>query len=363
MSDPVTNLEIEDVLSSIRRLVAEGDKLRASTTAEPAPEPKTPDPMAEAPEAKAPEPAEKFVLTSALRVDEEPKSTVLLWDDVEPEQDTVDAEQDEKPQEAAIEAEDHQDAEPDDSGLLHSDDAPEQSDFADDIADDDEQHLDAPSAEQDQDNDDTLSFTEETSGDISVSEPEVDSPAEGRSRLETTIAELEAAITGQQDEWEPDGSEATPVMDWATDPAEATFLSTRQAANTDEIEDAQEVEDAEDQTTKEPLVLRASPVVEETSDDEISPEPEQLSEQADIVEDLSDDLDRSEPGALDGELEETLTAYLEEDEILDEETLRNLVVEIVRQELQGTLGERITRNVRKLVRREIYRVLSSQEFD
>jgi len=35
----------------------------------------------------------------------------------------------------------------------------------------------------------------------------------------------------------------------------------------------------------------------------------------------------------------------------------------VRSELQGALGERITRNVRKLVRREIYRVLSSQEFE
>ena len=48
---------------------------------------------------------------------------------------------------------------------------------------------------------------------------------------------------------------------------------------------------------------------------------------------------------------------------LDEDALRNLVVEIVRQELQGALGERITRNVRKLVRREIHRMLISQEFD
>ena len=40
-----------------------------------------------------------------------------------------------------------------------------------------------------------------------------------------------------------------------------------------------------------------------------------------------------------------------------------MVAEIVRQELQGTLGERITRNVRKLVRREIHRALTSQDFD
>lgn len=47
--------------------------------------------------------------------------------------------------------------------------------------------------------------------------------------------------------------------------------------------------------------------------------------------------------------------------ILDEEMLRQMVVEIVRQELQGALGERITRNVRKLVRREIQRALTSQD--
>lgn len=48
---------------------------------------------------------------------------------------------------------------------------------------------------------------------------------------------------------------------------------------------------------------------------------------------------------------------------IDEETLRQMVVDIVRQELQGALGERITRNVRKLVRREIHRMLISQDFD
>jgi len=51
----------------------------------------------------------------------------------------------------------------------------------------------------------------------------------------------------------------------------------------------------------------------------------------------------------------------EEEGILDEETLRELVTDIVRQELQGALGERITRNVRKLVRREIHRALTSHD--
>lgn len=47
--------------------------------------------------------------------------------------------------------------------------------------------------------------------------------------------------------------------------------------------------------------------------------------------------------------------------ILDEEALRELVADIVREELQGALGERITRNVRKLVRREIHRALTAQD--
>ncbi|WP_088622240.1 hypothetical protein [Oceanicola sp. 22II-s10i] len=47
--------------------------------------------------------------------------------------------------------------------------------------------------------------------------------------------------------------------------------------------------------------------------------------------------------------------------MIDEEALRDMVAEIVRQELQGALGERITRNVRKLVRREIQRALTAHD--
>ncbi|TMV09613.1 hypothetical protein FGK63_00660 [Ruegeria sediminis] len=46
---------------------------------------------------------------------------------------------------------------------------------------------------------------------------------------------------------------------------------------------------------------------------------------------------------------------------LDEEALRILVADIVREELQGALGERITRNVRKLVRREILNALATRD--
>ncbi|WP_089268581.1 hypothetical protein [Puniceibacterium sediminis] len=42
---------------------------------------------------------------------------------------------------------------------------------------------------------------------------------------------------------------------------------------------------------------------------------------------------------------------------IDELMLRDLVADVVRQELQGVLGDRITRNVQKLVQREIQRTL------
>ncbi len=45
------------------------------------------------------------------------------------------------------------------------------------------------------------------------------------------------------------------------------------------------------------------------------------------------------------------------------EALRALIIEIVHEELASDLGERMTRNVRKLVRREINRVLTSRELE
>jgi hypothetical protein len=49
--------------------------------------------------------------------------------------------------------------------------------------------------------------------------------------------------------------------------------------------------------------------------------------------------------------------------VLDEAALQDIVRQTLRQELQGDLGERITRNVRKLVRAEINRALLSRDLD
>ena len=49
--------------------------------------------------------------------------------------------------------------------------------------------------------------------------------------------------------------------------------------------------------------------------------------------------------------------------LADEEALRALVSEVVREELRGALGDRITRNVRRMVRREIAMELGARTLD
>lgn len=62
--------------------------------------------------------------------------------------------------------------------------------------------------------------------------------------------------------------------------------------------------------------------------------------------------------------EDGLDLFSQDDEaIIDMEMLRDLISDVIREELQGPLGERITRNVRKLVRQEIARALEAQKFE
>lgn len=49
--------------------------------------------------------------------------------------------------------------------------------------------------------------------------------------------------------------------------------------------------------------------------------------------------------------------------MLDEDALREIVRQIIREELSGALGERITRNVRKLVRVEINRAMTTSSLE
>jgi hypothetical protein len=134
------------------------------------------------------------------------------------------------------------------------------------------------------------------------------------SELTAKIAALETAIAKTVDQWEPDGTgrdayagTQSPSMPWQDDiELDATGTPAQTAAVTEAAE------------TVEPPVLERA--------------------------------------------EEALDEAVEE-QLIDEEVLRSIVVEIVRSELQGALGERITRNVRKLVRREIHRALVAKSLE
>ena len=79
------------------------------------------------------------------------------------------------------------------------------------------------------------------------------------------------------------------------------------------------------------------------------------------------DSDADEPFAfadtLDGDVAYAADEVSADEAVLDEEALRELVSRMVREELQGVVGERITHNVRRMVRREISRALSLQSFE
>ena len=79
--------------------------------------------------------------------------------------------------------------------------------------------------------------------------------------------------------------------------------------------------------------------------------------------------DRTEPlpvDRIDGESDAATAPYNlfgDAESGIDEEALRDMVAEVVQQELQGALGERVSRNIRALVRREIARALEERNLD
>ena len=285
MSDPVTNVEIEDVLSSIRRLVSESGGAQAEVRKaskifeNKAPEPET---GAETP-AEKPAVLDKLVLTPSLRLAEAPETVAESEDTSEPE-----AEVEAEPEiEAADEVEHATEA------VEHH---AEVSEEAQPEAVSEESAERAAETEQ----------TPEQSADEHVNAPEGES-------LKDRIEQLEAAVSSQDGEWEEENDESVETLQW------------------------------EDHGT------------DGTSDENMSA-PEAFAEH-------HHDFDAADEADKITEAEDEYDFLAGDETLLDEDTLREMVADIVRQELQGALGERITRNVRKLVRREIHRALMAQEFE
>ncbi len=294
MSDPVTNVEIEDVLSSIRRLVSSDERPKSVSSVQPAPEP-----------APAPAEPERLVLTPSLRVD--------------------DAVLDLSGHALAVETDDEETADVADI----SSDAVAALDGDPDVGENS-----GTTAEQAAIPAQTREVDEATNG-----QPVRDPKAE----LKARVAELEEVVSRQGDQWDPDG--ASPDANSGSPVASLPWE--------DYVSGAEE-EKPQDASTK-----TADPAPEfQHRAPESKPDTSSDADTGDSRNDFAAD-GISEPSASPGDSARDFVAA--SDEFLDEDALRDLVADIVRQELQGALGERITRNVRKLVRREIHRALTSQE--
>lgn len=291
MSDPVTNVAIEDVLSSIRRLVSEDARVRPlGLRAEP-----------EAPDA----PAGKLVLTPALRV------SAPAADDAPVQDDAVEAGM----AEGQAAADQHPAEEMQAPEVAH-DDSPDQA------ADD---HAPAAAAEMAQADEDSVMAWEDHLDDTRDAAP---------LRLSDAMAaDIHEAVIDTDEGADGAGDADAAAEDMVSDAGEAHDAWTMSSV-TPEEGDAMAA-DAEDTAAPADFVFASS------RDAAGHPADYEAAEDGDIA----------------------ASIFRDEDTILDEESLRELVAEIVRQELQGALGERITRNVRKLVRREIHRALTSHELE
>ncbi|GHF67643.1 hypothetical protein [Seohaeicola zhoushanensis] len=201
----------------------------------------------------------------------------------------------------------------------------------------------------------------------------VDLEARGNS-LKSKIAALEAAIAQTPGPWEPDGSgmddhDAAPIKTapWEgaaalvdaveeDGPADDGFLLDMDGDEAFEADDEVEAEEPVMQTVEEAVASAVEELVTEVAarvvEDETS-----VAEVEEPVTKVEEPVAEEPEVPASGKTSEAVAGG--EDSFLDEDSLRELVAEIVREELQGALGERITRNVRKLVRLEIQRALAA----
>ncbi len=165
-------------------------------------------------------------------------------------------------------------------------------------------------------------------------EEETDIPAEVADTQVEESSEINAEETVDVDE----------SADIPTEKPETLFLQPAMATNTAEAT-TNDVPDQGDVET----------VDADDAETEVQAIPDE--DTAEIT--LPDDAESNEAVAAD----ETETDEHSSIQHISEEALRLIVSELVRSELQGDLGDRITRNVRKLVRREIQLALANRDVE
>lgn len=215
-------------------------------------------------------------------------------------------------------------------------------------------------------------------------EDSAEAPAAGAEiQAEETVEELEASADAEDDA-EADAFVVPAVL--ATPEADQHFEPEHGDTDWSEVDTAQPALDiaavrqarGEEITPDPDAVPQAMPIFARSRrramtslDDLITPEHDTV---ADAVSQAMADgaLDRAEGGMPEEvDAEASAATLLGEEQVpvpddlgmIDEEALRDLIAQVVREELQGALGQRITRNVRKMVRREIRLALAAEEFE
>ncbi|SIO04482.1 hypothetical protein [Vannielia litorea] len=374
MSDPMSNVEIEDVLSSIRRLVSE-NATRPRPAAAPDPEPDLED-----------EP-DALVLTPSLRVGEAAEAGEEPADEAAgpagPEDEAPDAGAETAldaswAELAGSEAGQSRAADVADDALL-SRVAELESAFDDgDSFEPDGSEVAAPEEAYDWDDDATedavidLSTPDVPSGRLHFTRitPEADDVA--ATEEEPALAEADWDETAEIEvEEEPAAEESwpEPEEDWTApelptpeeNDAGATVTplvfrsSHRGAAAAQPVEDAEEIAPEPDPEPEPEEVLEREALAEQDA----ALEGYVIGTEA---RDAASDEDDHDPWHDDEDDDTSVAAFAAEGApaAIDEARLADLVAEVVRAELRGRMGERITQNVRKLVRREIARALETR---
>ena len=284
MSDPVSNAEIEDVLSSIRRLISESKATEGN---------------------EASKKTEKLVLTPAFRV--------------------------------------HDDSSPKPSGTVRRDDDQVVKPAARETVSQGEGRDDAnpETTPASADGHPIPVFSHRGYGTAPVEDAEELPPREqGAQRDDPTltgrVAQFEDALNQKPDLWEPDGGEDTTQSDVLMFHAarlriedEDGIVGESDAGGWSEGGDAVE---APFVAVKDPADPEPQPPVEMRQNQSATVAPEAPARDVEIV---GDDTD-----------------------IIDEEVVQAMVARLVREELQGEVGEKITQSIRRFVRREIERSLT-----
>ena len=171
--------------------------------------------------------------------------------------------------------------------------------------------------------------------------------------VEGLVASLEQAVEAQGLDWESevgDPGPSTVAFEW-TSRGWSALPEDAEAPDAEIVAEEALPEPAQPWAQEDPGEPIADEVVLTDTPDEANFEPDLNwadQAEAEVVAGLSE----AEPDPLAGS-----------EMTYDEAVLRDLVRDLIREELQGGLGERITRNVRKLVRAEIGRALATREFD